>query len=408
MPDAPAPATLQDWLIAEALRGRGDVRLVQGFCERLLADGMPLFRVFIGSEVLHPTKEARALRWRRGSTTVESDVTRGGGQRSEGAWRTSPFYAMLKQGKFEIRARLDDQTALARFPILPELKEAGATDYAAFIVQLGGVLRFGQVEEIYASFACDGDGGFRDRDLALLRAIMPTLALALHTQSMAITGRTLLDTYLGVDAADRVLAGNIVRGQAESIRAVIWSSDLAGFTRVADEIPADQMLALLNAYAEVIVDAVTGSGGDVLKFIGDGVLAIFRDDEPYAACGRALDAARSMLAKVETLKAERRTAGLPVTDLTLALHVGEVLYGNFGSATRLDFTVLGPAVNETERIAALSRSLDQRIIVSQAFAVESGPRRRELVSLGRYALRGVARPQELFTFDIDAPAPAEG
>jgi adenylate cyclase len=400
--------TLRDWLIAEALRGRGDAVLVEGFCQRLLAEGVPLFRVFIGSEVLHPTKEARALRWRRGSPLTDSDAMRGGGGRSYEAWRTSPFVAMLEAGTSELRARLDDSAALARFAILPELRAAGATDYAAFIVRLGGLLRFGPVEEIYASFASDSASGFREQDLSLLRRLMPTLALALHTQSMAITGRTLLNTYLGGDAADRVLAGNIVRGQAESIRAVIWSSDLAGFTRVADEIPADQMLALLNAYAEIIVDAVTASGGDVLKFIGDGILAIFRDDEPFAACGRALDAARAMLGRVDALKAQRRASGLPVTDITLALHVGEVLYGNFGSATRLDFTVLGPAVNETERISALSRSIDQKVIVSQAFAVECGPRRRELVSLGRYALRGVARPQELFTFDVEAVAPAAG
>lgn len=408
MPDAPSSTELRDWLIAEGLKGVGDVALVQGCCDRLVALGTPLVRAFVGAEVLHPTTEARALRWRRGKATVDGEAMRGTDDRTSADWRASPFFALIENGASDMRIRLDDPAAVARFPILPDLKEIGVTEYMAFLVRLGGMLRFGPVAEVYASFATDRAGGFSDADAAALRAAVPTLAFAVHAQRMAMAGRTMLTTYLGADAAKRVLAGNIVRGRAEPIRAVIWSSDLTGFTRVADKIPADEMLALLNAYAEVVVDTVEAKGGDVLKFIGDGILAIFRDADPVAACGRALDAARAMLARVDALSAERHFAELPVTGVTLALHVGEVLYGNFGSATRLDFTVLGPAVNETERIAALSRTIEQRVIVSSAFAAECGNRRGELVSLGRYALRGVDRPQELFTFDADADAGAPG
>lgn len=406
MSEMSSPLSVQDWLTTEGLRGIGDVALLNGFCERLRAEGVPVFRVFIGSDVLHPTLAARILRWRRGDPIVDTDIARGDGSVPADEWRTSPFYAMTQSGATDLRLKLDDPVAVARFPVLPDLKQQGATDYLATMVRFGGLLCFGLVEEVYASFATDSADGFSDQHLALLRSVMPALALALHAQRMALIGRTLLTTYLGTDAAERVLAGNIVRGQAESIHAVIWSSDLAGFTRVADEIPADQMLALLNAYAEVVVEAIEVHGGDVLKFIGDGILAIFRDDDPYGACGRALDATRTMRTRVEALKAARHTAGLPVTEVTLALHVGEVLYGNFGSATRLDFTVLGTAVNETSRIAALSHTLDQKVLVSAAFAIECGPRRAELVSLGRYALRGVARPQELFTLDVEAVTPA--
>lgn len=406
MSETSSSLSVQDWLTAEGLRGIGDVALLYGFCERLQAAGVPVFRVFIGSDVLHPTLAARILRWRRGDPIVDTDVLRGDGSVPADEWRTSPFYAMIQSGATELRLKLDDPATVARFPVLPDLKQQGATDYLATVVTFGGLLCFGQVEEVYASFATDSPAGFSDEHLGLLRGVMSALALALHAQRMALIGRTLLTTYLGTDAAERVLAGNIVRGQAESIHAVIWSSDLSGFTRVADEIPADQMLALLNAYAEIVVEAIETHGGDVLKFIGDGILAIFRDDDPFGACGRALDATRAMTRRVDALKASRRAAGLPVTEVTLALHVGEVLYGNFGSATRLDFTVLGTAVNETSRIAALSHTLDQKVIVSSAFAIECGPRRTELVSLGRYALRGVARPQELFTLDVEAVTPA--
>lgn len=406
MPDVASSAALKDWLVAASLKGIGDVALIQGFCERMVTQGVPLFRVFVGSEVLHPTTEARALRWRRGAAAVDLEAARGRGLRSNEAWRNSPFFVLVEGGKTELRVRLDDPAFLAQFPSLAERQEEGITEYAAFMTPLDGMVRFGEVAAIYTSFATDHASGFSDPQFALLRDIMPTLALALHTQRMAMAGRTILTTYLGADAAQRVLAGNIVRGQADSIRAVIWSSDLTGFTRVADKIPADQMLALLNAYAEVVVDTVEAKGGDVLKFIGDGILAIFRGSDAVTACGRALDAAHAMLGRVDALSAERHFAELPVTGVTLALHVGEVLYGNFGSATRLDFTVLGPAVNETERIAALSRTIEQRVIVSSAFAAECGARRAELVSLGRYALRGVDRPQELFTFDADAPIAA--
>ncbi len=396
-----ASTSLQDWLVTEGLRGIGDVALLHGFCERLLAEGVPVFRVFVGSDMLHPTLAARTLRWRRGDPTTDTDVLRGDGSLPADEWRTSPFYAMMQAGASELRLKLDDAAAVARFPVLPDLKQQGATDYLATVVAFGGMLCIGEVEEVYASFATDRESGFTDHDLARLRGAMPALALALHAQRMAVLGRTFLATYLGTDAAGRVLAGNIVRGQAESVHAVIWSSDLTSFTRIADENPADQLLAMLNAYAEVVVEAIEAHGGDVLKFIGDGILAIFRDDNLVAACGRALDATRVMRTRVDALKASRSAAGLPITDVTLALHVGEVLYGNFGSATRLDFTVLGTAVNETSRIAALSRTLDQKLLVSSPFAAECGPRRGELVSLGRYALRGVARPQELFTLDIE-------
>jgi adenylate cyclase len=204
---------------------------------------------------------------------------------------------------------------------------------------------------------------------------------------------TLMETHLGRDAGRRVLSGRIMRGVADRIDAVIWFSDLRGFTRITDSAP-EQLIPLLNDYADVIVSAIHTQGGDVLKLIGDGVLAIFTAADRAHACAAATAARNEVVA----LNARRARDGLPVTDMYVGLHVGEVFYGNIGSTERLDFTVVGPAVNETSRIAAMCRSVEQPILVSEAFANVEGMRGR-LVSVGRYALRGVGQPQELFTLD---------
>jgi adenylate cyclase len=208
---------------------------------------------------------------------------------------------------------------------------------------------------------------------------------------------TLMETYLGRDASRRVLSGRIMRGVADRIDAVIWFSDLRGFTRITDSAP-EQIIPLLNDYADVIVSAIHAHSGDVLKLIGDGILAIFTASNRARACAAALAAATEARSKVTALNAWRAHAALPVTDMYIGLHIGEVFYGNIGSTERLDFTVVGPAVNEASRIAAMCRSVDQPMLVSEAFANVNGMRGR-LVSVGRYALRGVAQPQELFTLD---------
>ena len=212
--------------------------------------------------------------------------------------------------------------------------------------------------------------------------------------------RTLIQTYLGSDAAERVLAGNIVRGRAEPIRAVVWFSDLVGYTRISDTSSPGTVLELLNDYAEAQVEEIEAQGGHVLKFIGDGILAIFPQEEMAQACARALDAATNLTSRIATLNVRRAAHGMPVTSAHIALHVGELLYGNLGSPRRLDFTVLGPAVNEAARIESFCASLEQAVIVSTTFAEASGQARGRLVSVGRYAMKGIARPQELFTLDV--------
>jgi adenylate cyclase len=230
---------------------------------------------------------------------------------------------------------------------------------------------------------------------------VPHFALAIKSVSLARMTRTLMETYLGRDAGRRVLGGRIIRGIAERIDAAVWFSDLQGFTRITDAAP-EQVIPLLNDYADAIVSAIHEHGGDVLKLIGDGTLAIFTADDRIQACEAAMSAAIAARNSVSELNKRRAAAGKPVTDMYLGLHVGEVFFGNVGSLERLDFTVIGPAVNEASRIAAMCRSVDQPLLVSAAFA-DVGDIKCRLVSVGRYALRGVQHAQELFTLDPDAP-----
>jgi adenylate cyclase len=229
------------------------------------------------------------------------------------------------------------------------------------------------------------------------------LALAVKCVSLARIARTLVETYLGRDAGRRVLAGRIQRGIAEPIGAVIWFSDLQGFTHITDTAPPEAIIPLLNDYAEAVIAAIDDRGGEVLKLIGDGVLAIFRADDAERGCHAALDAAADARGRIAALNAKRAAAGNPITHLYLGLHIGEVFYGNVGSAERLDFTVVGPAVNEASRIAAMCRSVDQPILMSAAF-VEAARNARSFVSVGRYALRGVGRAQDLYTLDPEDAA----
>jgi adenylate cyclase len=306
---------------------------------------------------------------------------------------------MLQTGESWLRRRVTPESE-AEFPVLQDYRAAGMTDYLAIISRFAPEGVIGEMDCIYSSWASAHPDGFADAHVAALKRVVPTLALAIKAAALARMTATLMETYLGRDAARRVLSGRIMRGVADRIDAVIWFSDLHGFTRITDSAP-EQIIPLLNDYADVIVSAIHAKGGDVLKLIGDGILAIFTAADRAQACAAALAAALAARSKVAALNERRARDGLPVTDMYLGLHAGEVFYGNIGSTERLDFTVLGPAVNETSRIAAMCRSVEQPVLVSEVFA-NVGCMRSRLVSVGRYALRGVAQPQELFTFDNGA------
>jgi adenylate cyclase len=357
--------------------------------------------MLIGSDYLHPVIGGISYRWRPETGVEESVWERTFDIDSSDSWLRSPFFALIESKAGELRRRLDQEYRRGEFPLLDELQDEGCTDYIAFASSFGERARLGETEGVLCSFQTDRQGGFTDGEVEFLRRLMPPLALTYKAIITVRTARALMTTYLGKDPGERVIAGVIDRGRAVSVPAVLWYSDLQGFTKIADAVDGPVLLALLNDYAEAVVAAVQQHEGEVLKFMGDGVFAMFPRDGggTEALCRRAIDAAVSLRDAVATLNERRSRAGLPTCGFYVALHYGDVLYGNIGSPARLDFTVVGPAVNETARIEAMCRSLDQWLVVSSAFAEGAGPDRHRLVSLGRYALRGVRRPQELFTID---------
>jgi adenylate cyclase len=396
----PTADDINRWIVRASLDGADATAVLAGACERLVAAGVPLMRAALASDMLDPSFDSVGVRWTRGKGAVQEAFLRTTDAEADPEWLASPFHVLVAGRDDRLRRRLDHSYRPGEFPVLDEFRERGATDYVAMIVRLGEGMWLGDTRGVVGSWLSDAPRGFPDGAIDLVAQVLPPLATMFLWRSMQRSARTLMTTYLGSDAAERVLAGNVVRGRAECIRAVVWYSDLVGFTRIADAHGAKVVLAMLNDYAEALVESIEAQGGHVLKFIGDGMLAIFPDRDESNGCERALDAAADARRRLDALNATRREAGLPVSDADVALHIGELLYGNVGGPRRLDFTVLGAAVNEAARIEALCSSLDQRVIVSSAFVEAGGDAvRGRLVSLGRYALKGVGRPQELYTLD---------
>jgi len=362
---------------------------------------MALSRATLLIDTLHPIHEGRAFRWRDDSRDQPAVIEYGPSNVGESAasWQSSPFYRLVETGDTELRRRIGAGD-VADFAVIREMKAEGQTDYVAFVHRFGATSIIGEMDCVYSSWATSRRDGFAESELAALRRLVPLLALCVKCISLVRIARTIVDVYLGHDAGVRVLSGRIARGVADRIQAVIWYSDLRGYTKITDTAPPDEIIPLLNDYAAAVIAAVRAAGGEVLKLIGDGVLAIFRADDAPHACRSALRAEADMRSRVEQVNVLRAAGNHPVTSVYLGLHIGEVFYGNIGSDDRLDFTVVGPAVNEASRIAAMCRTVDRSVVMSSEFAAATpAAERSNLVSVGRFALRGVGRAQQLFTID---------
>ena len=395
-------ADLASWVTQAGLAGKEEKGLVAGFCERIRVLGLPLARASVFIDTLHPLYEGRMFPWRSGEAMrppIEYGPTTQGDALAN--WQRSPFYRMLQSGESLLRLTVREEIK-ERHPIFIELHEAGMTEFVAIICRFAAKGTIGEMDCVYSSWSTDRPGGFSDADVADLERLVPMLALAVKSVSLTRIAKTLVETYLGRDAGRRVISGSIGRGVADQIEAALWFSDLHDYTRISDTASPGQIIPFLNDYADAIISAIHDEGGDVLKLIGDGTLAIFTAENRGDACRAALAAASRARQSVAELNQRRSSEELPTTSMYLGLHIGEVYFGNIGSRERLDFTVVGPAVNEVSRIAAMCRSVDQSFLASSSFASALGEAQGQLVSVGRYALRGVGRPQDLFTLDPQA------
>jgi adenylate cyclase len=392
-----------NWLVSQGLTGLAENELIRGFCERCRAEGLHLSRGLVFIDTLHPIFEGRGFRWNDVETN-ESEIFEYGSTSEGNAaqnWRRSTFYHMLEHGHDELVIDLAD-CASFDFSLIDELAAKGHRHFVAFVHRFGETGTLGQMDCLYSYWLTRRDHGFDEQDLSALRDLVPVLGLAIKSAQQVDIARTLGRVYLGRDASEQVLRGRISRGVTERINAVLWFSDLRGSTAIAENIGPDEIIPFLNDYAQAAIDAIHAAGGDVLKLIGDGVLAIFTGEDMAFARRAALQAEHRFRKNMISLNLSRSERGRPVTTAYVGLHVGEVLYGNIGSEDRLDFTVVGPAVNEVSRIASMCRSVDRELLASSEFCGGlDATGRRYLVSTGRHALRGIGRAQDLFTLDPD-------
>ena len=391
---APSQANpLVGWLVDQAWQPASIPELLMQFSTTLIDSGFPIWRARLLIQTMNPQLFALTYTWQRDVEGIaEFQATHAGLRTAQ--FRDSPFAAIIR-GEGGIRRRLEGANPRIDYPILEDLAAEGATDYVAV------PLRFSDGQINILVLVADTPGGFSTEQLAQLYEILANLSRILEAHSQRVSSLTLLQTYLGRNAGKRVMDGLIKRGDGEELRAVIWMSDLRGSTALAEQLIRDDYLDALNQYFDSVAGAIIEHGGEVLKFIGDAVLAIFTIDESSSAsegqaCERALSAVRLAHRRMAEVNRDRQAKGLPSLRFGTGLHVGRLTYGNIGTPKRLDFTVIGPAVNETSRIEALCKEFGRPVIISQYFA-KAAP--MALLSLGSHHLRGVRDAQELFTLD---------
>jgi adenylate cyclase len=397
---------LMNWLVSQGLTGLPESDLIRGFCERCRDGGLHLSRGQVFIDTLHPIYEGRGFRWNDRDTNESDTFEYMSSSEGDAAknWRRSAFHHMLEIGHDELVIDLADRASLD-FSMIDALADKGHRHFLAFVHRFGEAGTLGQMDCFYSYWLTRRDEGFSDGELAALRDLVPLLGLAIKSAQQVDIARTLGRVYLGRGASEQVLRGRISRGVTERITAALWFSDLRGSTKISEGIGPDEIIPFLNDYAQASIDAIHDAGGDVLKLIGDGVLAMFTGEDMTAVRRAALCAEHQFRVNMEELNARRSAESRPVTSAYVGLHVGEVFYGNIGSEDRLDFTVVGPAVNEVSRIASMCNSIDREFLASSEFrAGLDATGRRYLVSTGRYALRGVGRAQDLYTIDPEVAA----
>ncbi len=393
------PAPLHARLIEAGLANLPADELFDGFCRRLVAGGFPLARGFLSIGALHPLWRANSLTWQDGRIADTTDFSYA--QMATPGWHGSPFRHMLETRTSRLHRRLKGDGAVLDFPVLGEFRAAGLTEWLALMRGFGwdqGRQEAGLLG-VVLSWATDRPRGWSAAELGIIEELSGTLALAVRGSGALATTQAVLATYLGHDAAARVVAGHVRRGSVGRLAAFILCADLRGFTDFAEVTAPEEVTRRLNGYFDCMGEAVGAAGGEILKFLGDGILAAFLppegDDRPAVAAA-ALAAAQDLVARVDRLNEAEAAAGHPALALDIALHEGEVTYGNVGTAERLDFTAIGPVVNEATRLEALCKELGRNLLISDSFVRAAPALRPRLRSLGRHRLRGVREPREVF------------
>jgi adenylate cyclase len=405
---------IKRWATEQGLRGATARDLFEGYCRRLEGDGFALMRAYVSTQTLHPQWTGYGYTWKREWQSVrEQQFARGGPVSQE--WLASPFNALIQRsqgGKNRVwmRRRLELGPDQRDFPALVDFYNAGATDYLCLGFRFGESADPSHGTGVLYSFTTDRPGGFHDTEIELLHATLPELSLAMKAHAGHDIASGLLRTYLGYDAGARVHSGAVERGTVNGLHSVLWYADLKGFTRISDVTSGAQIVEMLNETFEMLTASLRNRGGHVLKFIGDAMLATisFEEVEERIACNRGLEAAVESLENVELRNLRRQAEGLPFAEVDIALHVGEVLYGNVGAADRLDFTVIGPAVNEVVRMEKLCDVLGRHLLFSSRFAEAAANCDGRLQSLGQFKLRGVGEPKEIFGLRLSRGATSAG
>jgi adenylate cyclase len=386
-------ADIVQWLYAEAVGYQDSLKLIEDLAQRLRAGGIVVDRVTTAISLLHPNVRAESAIW---TSDGERELRRfPGGEELDARYTNSPLKAVHDAEK-SVRLRIGLERQDGEFGIIDDLRQAGFTDYIAL------PMRFSDGSIKIMTFATKAPSGFSSGHIGVFESIMGPLATVCELYTLQRTAATLLDTYVGARAGNKVLNGTVGRGDGEWISAVVSFADLRGFTRISNTLPADKIVQFLNKYFGAMTSAVEAHGGEVLKFIGDEVMAIF----PYENEEGARDAAmRALMAAKETIRSIQEINEAKVCNLTpdmsvgIALHAGDVFYGNVGSETRLDFTVIGPVVNLAARIAELAKDLDVEVLVSDAIADIMGCRSG---LFGQYQVKGFDDPVNVYSPSIAA------
>lgn len=383
---------LASWLADHNGQFFGAMELLNQITQRLCQAGFPLARANLTLRDAHPQIAARAFMWKRdeGSREAAFPVN----EKESPTYLDSPI-AVIHNGASGVRCRLEGPDAQLDFPMMHELKEQGITDYVAM------PLVFSDRSRHFISWATDRAGGFSVEQLTYLYDIMPLICLRLEVDHSRLVTRTLLNTYLGGGASERIIDGVIRRNAGEVLDAIIVYTDLRGFTQMADTLAPDDVITVLGDYYEAVAQPIEARGGDIIKMVGDGLLAIFPYEDPFSGPCENTQAAEAVAAVEEAhntlvdIPSSALPHGIEQIRAGFALHIGPVTFGNVGSSTRLDFTVIGPAVNEATRVEALTKTLGFPVLATSAFAKLDCA--NGFVSLGDHALRGVRERQEIFT-----------